>query len=174
MSKEKKAIKQLKNKNEDAFDFLYYKYVRLVYHVIFMIIENKDDTEDLVQETFIKAYNAIDSFDIKNNFKYWLLTIAKNNAFDLVRKRKRRNETNNYNLEQIPSYDSTEKTDFHDILSKYKFIITKDEYNIITLHIFEGLKFREIAIIYNKTTSSVNNIYIRGINKIKKYIKELN
>ena len=170
MRNEKQAIKLLKQQNEDAFDYLYFKYVRLVYHVIFLLVENKADAEDLVQDTFIKAYNAINSFNIKNNFKYWLLTIAKNNAYDFLRKKKR--ITLNYDLEQIASFDDNEESDFHKILSKYKTILKKDEYDIITLHLFENLKFKDIAVIYDKTTSSVNNIYIRGINKINKYVRE--
>ena len=47
-------------------------------------------------------------------------------------------------------------------------IINKDEFNVITLYVFHRLQFSEIAKIYDKSVSAVNNIYYRGITKIKK------
>ena len=110
---------------------------------------------------------------LKNNFKYWLLQIAKNNAYDFLRKYKR--IINSYEIDSFAdkSVDLVEQeNDFHDILSRYNNVLKKEEYDIITLHLFQGFKFREIAIIYEKSTSSVNNIYSRGIQKIRKHMKE--
>lgn len=174
MFKERKLIKKLKQRDEETFEIIYDKYVRLVYHVIYLIIQNKADTNDLVQDTFIKMMAAIDSFNIDNNFKYWLLQIAKNNAYDFLKKHKR--IINYYNFKNLKDEKvdlrRLEK-DFHEVLLKYNNILKKDEYDIITLHLFQGLKFREIAKIYERTTSSVNNIYSRGIHKIRKHIKEV-
>jgi RNA polymerase sigma-70 factor (ECF subfamily) len=52
------------------------------------MIRNEDDAEDLTQETFIKAYNALASFDVKYFFSSWLMKIASNNCIDYMRKRK--------------------------------------------------------------------------------------
>ncbi len=51
------------------------------------------------------------------------------------------------------------------MMKQYIKVINKDEFNIITLHLFHQLKFKEIANLYDKTTSSVNNIYYRGIQR---------
>ncbi|MGI6781759.1 MAG: RNA polymerase sigma factor [Acholeplasmataceae bacterium] len=167
---DKLAVKKLQNKDERGFDYLYHKYVRLIFHIIFSMVENKEVANDLVQDTYIKVYRKINTFDPNNNIKYWIITIAKNLTIDYLRKNNK--IIKDYNIDLIPSYDSSEKSDFHDILLKYENILTKDEYSIITLHLYEGLKFREISTIYGKTISSVNNIYIRGINKIKKHLKD--
>ena len=171
---ERKIIKRLKVRDEESFEIIYFRYLKLVYHVIFLIVENKDDTNDLVQDTFMKMMSAIEFFNINNNFKYWLLQIAKNNAYDYLRKYKR--IINSYDIDSLKdkSVDLVEQeNDFHDILSKYHKLLKKEEYDIITLHLFQGLKFREIARIYEKSTSSVNNIYSRGIHKIRKHMKEV-
>lgn len=174
MFKERKTIKRLKERDEEAFEIIYFRYVKLVYHVIFLIVENKDDTNDLVQDTFMKMMSNIEFFNIKNNFKYWLLQIAKNNAYDFLRKYKR--IINSYEIDSFADKSVNlveQENDFHDILSRYNNVLKKEEYDIITLHLFQGFKFREIAIIYEKSTSSVNNIYSRGIQKIRKHMKEV-
>ena len=61
-------------------------------------------------------------------------------------------------------------TDFELMLSEYRDIINKDEFNVITLYVFHRLQFSEIAKIYDKSVSAVNNIYYRGITKIKKKV----
>jgi RNA polymerase sigma-70 factor (ECF subfamily) len=52
------------------------------------MIRNENDIEDLVQETFIKAYNALDSYNFQFNFSSWLLRIASNSCIDHLRKKK--------------------------------------------------------------------------------------
>lgn len=174
MTREKNIIRRLKERDEEAFEIIYFKYVKLVFHVIFIIVENKDDTNDLVQDTFMKMMAAIDTFNLKNNFKYWLLQIAKNNAYDFLKKYNR--IIHEYDIENMKDVNDNlvnQESDFYNILSKYNNLLKKDEYDIITLHLFQGLKFKEIAHIYGRSTSSVNNIYSRGIHKIRKYIKEV-
>ena len=136
--------------------------------MIFTIVKNKQDTEDLIQDTFIKVYESIDDFSMRDNFKYWLLQIAKNKAKDFLKKKKVI-----INSDYIHSISDEKEAyeDFDSILDKYKKVINEEEYLIITLHLFHKMKFREIAVLYEKTTSSVNNIYARGIKKIKEYLK---
>lgn len=64
------------------------KYKRMVTSIIRRVVNNELDIEDLVQETFIKAYNALPSYDQKYHFSSWLMKIATNHAIDFLRKRK--------------------------------------------------------------------------------------
>ena len=82
---ENQMIKGLRQKSEEAFEECYYKYKDLVYYVIIKMTKNKELTEDLVQDTFIKMYQQIDKFDGKY-FKAWLLTIAKNLTINELKK----------------------------------------------------------------------------------------
>ena len=72
-----KIIKKLKKGDEKAFDTIYEMYVKLIYHVIFQIVKNKLDAEDLTQEVFVKMYENIQSLKDNVQFKYWFLQIAK-------------------------------------------------------------------------------------------------
>ena len=61
-----------------------------IYSFIFRMVKNKAEAEDLTQETFIKAFNALSSFNSEYAFSTWLYKIAVNNAIDYFRKKRLR------------------------------------------------------------------------------------
>lgn len=73
---------------EKAYEFLLNRYQRGVYNIIYQMIKNREETEDLVQETFIKAFKALESYNDRYAFSTWLYKIAYNNCIDSIRKKK--------------------------------------------------------------------------------------
>ena len=71
---------KVKEGNMGAFNWLVRKYQRRIYAIIYNITSNKEDTADLTQEVFIKAFKSIDSFKGSSNFYTWLYRIALNTA----------------------------------------------------------------------------------------------
>ena len=76
------------NGNEDAFGIIMERYKNSLYGLIFKMVRNHEETEDLVQEAFIKSYNALESFNKQYSFSTWLFKIASNNCIDHLRKRR--------------------------------------------------------------------------------------
>lgn len=76
--------------DQKAYEALLEKYRNLVYHVMIKMVGNPQEAEDLTQEAFIKAFNALDSFNEEFAFSTWLMKIATNNCIDFLRKRKLR------------------------------------------------------------------------------------
>jgi RNA polymerase sigma-70 factor (ECF subfamily) len=74
--------------NQDAYQKLMTKYRQLIYNLIFRMIRNKEDVQDLTQEAFIKAFNSLEKFDKQFSFSTWLFKIATNNCIDYLRKKK--------------------------------------------------------------------------------------
>lgn len=74
--------------NQKAYDELVKKYRGSVYNLIYRMIENRQEAEDILQETFIKAFNALHTFNEEFAFSTWLFKIATNNCIDTLRKRK--------------------------------------------------------------------------------------
>lgn len=74
--------------NQRAYDELIKKYRGSVYNLVYRMIENRQEAEDIVQETFIKAFNALKTFNEEFAFSTWLFKIATNNCIDTLRKRK--------------------------------------------------------------------------------------
>ena len=62
-------IQKLKQKDNQAFELIYYETNKLVYSIIVSIVKDDDATEDLMQETYIKMIENINQFDPKRNFK---------------------------------------------------------------------------------------------------------
>jgi RNA polymerase sigma factor (sigma-70 family) len=96
-----KEERQLRNRQEDhelvaralqgdesAYTRLRNKYWRPVHAMLFRMIREKHDAEDLTQEAFIKAFNSLQSFNIDYAFSTWLYKIASNNCIDYLRKRR--------------------------------------------------------------------------------------
>src|SRR5665647_57025 len=79
-----KAIKG----DQSSYDRLMKKYYKLVHNLIYRMIYNKEDVEDLTQEAFIKAFNSLEKFDHQFAFSTWLYKIASNNCIDYLRKKK--------------------------------------------------------------------------------------
>lgn len=72
----------------EAFGFIQKKYIGLVTSLIRRMIKVEEDVQDLVQETFIKAYNALASYQTTYSFSAWLYRIASNNCIDFHRKKR--------------------------------------------------------------------------------------
>ena len=71
-----------------AFGKLVFRYKRRVFAVAQRITNNREDAEDVVQESFHKAFLRLDDFQEKSRFSNWLTRIAMNEAFMLLRRRR--------------------------------------------------------------------------------------
>jgi len=74
--------------DDDALSFLVHRHTKSIYNFAFRISRNNDDAEDIVQESFYKAWKNLKNFRPGENFTAWLFRITKNTAFDLLRKRR--------------------------------------------------------------------------------------
>ena len=76
-------------RTDETFEFLYGKYSKLVMYFAYKSTGNRRDSEDLVQEIFMKIYNNIESFNpYRSSFKTWLVTITRNHIIDYVKNKK--------------------------------------------------------------------------------------
>jgi RNA polymerase sigma-70 factor (ECF subfamily) len=87
------AVAQARGGDSEAFRLLVERHSRGVYKVAFRITGRAEDAEDVVQETFLKAYRQLDRFEERSSFGTWLHRIAWNCAVDLLRSRPKREQT---------------------------------------------------------------------------------
>jgi RNA polymerase sigma-70 factor (ECF subfamily) len=101
---DKLAILLAKEGNESAFRELYEKNYEMIYRLAYRYSKSKQDAEDIMQDTFIKAFKGIKKFDfsISTNFSAWIYQVGYRCSMDYLRKRQRRR------ADQIESL-----TDFH-------------------------------------------------------------
>ncbi len=83
-----KAISLIKNREEKGLSILYDHYAPVLNGIIFRIVKSEVIAEEVLQETFLKIWNSIDSYDEKKSSLFtWMSRIARNAAFDRVRLR---------------------------------------------------------------------------------------
>jgi RNA polymerase sigma-70 factor (ECF subfamily) len=104
---DRELVEAAKCGDTQAFDQLVSRYERKVLSVAQRIVNNREDAEDIAQESFHKAFRHINSFKEKSLFSTWLTRIVMNEAFMLLRWRKRNCEVSNENSEDDAKFLET-------------------------------------------------------------------
>jgi RNA polymerase sigma-70 factor (ECF subfamily) len=99
------VVARAREGDSDAFRLLVDRNSRSIFRLAYRMAGNEQDAEDLVQETFLRAYRNLDSFQERANFGTWLYRIAVNCSLDWLRKRRPHEELNE-NIE--PDYEGSE------------------------------------------------------------------
>lgn len=146
--------------NPNAFKGLVEQYQTRVYNVIYGMVHNREDAKELTQDTFIKAYKKLDSFQIGTKFYTWLCRIAVNTTIDHIRRMKLRQTTEfdeNIAVSQDGSIDDShysdnpEKNALNDELKKAILEaidqLPEDQKQVLILKEIDGLSYKEIAEI---------------------------
>lgn len=167
LKNEKKIIERLKNKEEEAFNILYKWYFRYIFYIIFKIVDNKEVANDLTNDTFVTMYQKIDTHDESKNFKYWLVAIAKNNALQYLRKKKKDFVLDNETAENVTDPNSS----FEKMMEQCSLVLTREEFDIVNRHIVFKEGFVEIAVDLEMSKSTVHRIYKNAIQKLRKELR---
>ena len=83
------AVERAQSGDSDAFRLLVEQHSRSIFRLAFRMTGNEQDAEDVVQETFLRAYKQLDKYEARSSFSTWLFRIAANYSLDLIRSRKR-------------------------------------------------------------------------------------
>jgi RNA polymerase sigma-70 factor (ECF subfamily) len=178
-------VRKAKAGDGRAYDTLVEMYREAVFNVIFRMVRNKQEAEDLTQETFIKAYNSINSFNETYAFSTWLFKIATNHCIDFFRKRKlithSLDEPIKYKDEEIKhEYPTEEPTADKEMVASEKSRIIRQAINklpekyrmAIILRHHEEKSYEEIAQILDLPLGTVKARIFRAREMLKKYLKD--
>lgn len=171
-------FEQIANGDDQVFTELYYASYRQIYGFLLSLTKNKEDAEDLLQNTYIKIRNGSHLYKKRGTPMTWMCAIAKNQFLDFARKYgKNRSvdfgEVENYVSEGLVSKAATPKQVEDRMLLESAFsLLDEQERTIIVMHMINGLKHREIAELTRLPQSTVITKYNRSLKKIKKLIGE--
>lgn len=148
-----------------SFAYLVNRYKNIVFNILLRICKNREDTEELVQDTFLKAFQNLSSFKYKSKFSTWLYRIAYNLAISNSRKKLLNTENfDNYDKEIIDYdsiYEDFEQTEQEEKQKRLKSAIDQlpeTDALLITLFYLDNLTIDEI---YEITGLSKPNIKVR-------------
>lgn len=156
------AIEKVLSGDTSAYTFIQKKYTGLVTSLIRRMIKVDEDVQDLTQETFIKAYNALSTYQSNYSFSAWLYRIASNNCIDFHRKKRvqiislNQPQYNSDEMEEMEIEDDSYLPDVQVINEDKRLAIYKalealpDNYReIMQLRHGEDLDYNEIAVRLN-------------------------
>lgn len=168
-----KAIKR----DGAAFTVLYERCVDRVYRHVYYRVSNQDDAEDITQETFVKAWKAIDKYKSTGApFVTWLVTIAGHLVIDYYRSRQKVVITSEV-YEKVPvSVDSDPEKqaelNFNSVLIKEAIHKLKgDKQKVILMHFIDGFSYEEIAKALNKSQGAIRVIQYRALDDLRRMLK---
>ena len=167
-----KYIRQLKSGNKDAFDKIYELTYRKIFFIVLPILKDRSLAEDIIQDTYLKFLEKLYDYNAKNSLAY-ILTIAKNLAFNKYKKRKREIKVFESDMDNF-SFDTYLEisVENEELIKSALKELNNTERNIFLLHNLENLKHREIALILNKPLGTVTWVYQQAIRKMRKHLKE--
>jgi len=108
LSVEARLVERAKAQDEAAFEQIMNLYADRLYNYILRMVGNEADAEDLVQETFLRAYQGLPAFDGRASLGTWLYRIATNLCIDHQRRRARRVPTVSYSIREDEDGEPTE------------------------------------------------------------------
>ena len=179
---EKELAKRAKNGDKEAFEMLMIRYEKSLYNYIYRLTGERELSLDITQETFLKSYVGMKSFNPMFNFSTWLWRIAHNLVVDHFRKKK---------LEEVPLYveiggeeieremPSPLKTPYDARLNKERGKIIKEALlklnpefrELIILRHFNELSYQEISDITGLSFHSVKSKLFRAREALRKILE---
>lgn len=155
--------------DRESLRFIYEEYLRLIYAVVYDIIGQREEAEDITSEFFIKMYSISASYRPGNGHKRWMVTIAKNMAVDRVRKLGREAL-----VDEIPeSPDNSRESHEDEIVNRMTVqqavkILKPDEREVLDLKTVGGFTFKEISEMTGRPMGTVTWLYSEAIKKLRR------
>ncbi len=168
-----KLLMELAQGNKDALCFFYEEAKAPVYGFALSILRNRQDAEDILQETFLQVYAAAKDYTPKGKPMAWVLTVTKNLC--LMRLREYKKESGLSLEEAVPESraENPQSTEEKIVLEAAMTVLSDCERQIVMLHAVSGFKYREISGFLNLPLPTVLSKYHRAMGKLKKQLSEV-
>ncbi len=164
-------VRRSQDQDMGAYDQLVRRYQERIYATVYHMTSNHEDANDLVQETFVKAYRALKSFKGDSSFYTWIYRIAVNKTINFLKQRKNRIHLSlddvDFNAENDPDLVAlvSEKTPRRDLnlselqekLNSAMLKLSEHHRMVVTLHDIQGLSHEEIGAIMDCNVGTVRS-----------------
>jgi RNA polymerase sigma-70 factor (ECF subfamily) len=181
---DRELVKQALAGNEAAFKELMEKYHHALHHHIQRMVRKREEVDDLVQESFIKAFSALGSYSVEYAFSTWLYKIATNHTIDHLRKKKlqtfsidKPRQTKDGELEyEVP--DVTYRPDRHIVADQRRSVIQEaidalppKYHRVIVMRHQQEKTYEEIARELDLPLGTVKAHIFRARELLNKYLR---
>jgi RNA polymerase sigma-70 factor (ECF subfamily) len=185
-SDEMALVRRAQEGDMGAYDDLVRRYQERIYATLYHMTSNHEDANDLAQDAFIKAYQALKSFKGGSSFYTWVYRIAVNKTINFLKQRKNRTQISlndlDFNAEHDPDLVAliSDKTPRRDInlaelqekLNEAMQKLSDDHRLVVTLHDVQGQSHEEIAQIMDCNIGTVRSRLFYARQQLQAYLSD--
>jgi RNA polymerase sigma-70 factor (ECF subfamily) len=179
-------VRRVQAKDEIAFREIVERYQSKVFSIIFGILRNHNDAEDIAQQVFAKIYFSIGNFDFRSSLLTWIYKITVNECYDYLRKKRvrklvyesdfseedsQRMENSEPAMDRAPNIDST--LEKRDLLMKLLAKVSEEDRTLIMLKEVEGHSVEELAEMTGMNENTIKVKLFRTRQKLLKAAQRL-
>jgi len=175
---ETRLVKQAARGDADAFGDLFNRYAKDVYHLALSMGHHGGDAEDLMQDTFLAAFEGIGRFERRSSFKTWLFSIlfrqsSRHRRYQGIRKTEALDENspsagNNGSIHAGAQPDHESRMDAHTMLAT----LSPDHRAVLVLRELQGFTYAEIASTLNLPRGTVESRLFRARQILRERFRE--
>ena len=163
-------VKGPNNSHEEMLAHMVAQYEVMLLRTCYMYLHDQGLAEDATQETFLKAYKALDSFRGDSSEKTWLMRIAMNTCRDMQRSAWFRYMDRSVEIERLPQPARTFEFMEADDLTQAILKLSVKYKEVILLHFYQDMTMREIASVLGLSASTVQKRIKTACSKLKKML----
>jgi RNA polymerase sigma-70 factor, ECF subfamily len=185
-TEEAALVRRVQAKDEMAFREIVERYQSKVYSIIYGILRNRNDAEDIAQQVFAKIYFSIKNFDFRSSLLTWIYKITVNECYDYLRKKRVRKlvyesdftsdesllmENSEPAMDQAPAVDT--QLAQQDLITKLLSKISEEDRTLILLKEVEGHSVEELSQMTGMNENTIKVKLFRARQKLVKAAQRL-
>lgn len=183
---DKDLVDRAKNGDTVAFDELVVKHTPRLYGLVYHMTSNHEDTNDLLQDIFAKAYRSLKRFRGKSSFYTWIYSIAVNMTLNFLKKRSRRRSLSlddvDTGIEHDPDYleatassSPVREVNIHELQERLNVAmqeLSEDHRAVVTMYDIQGLPHAQISEILGVSQGTVRSRLFYAHRQLQNYLDE--
>ncbi|MCB1229642.1 MAG: sigma-70 family RNA polymerase sigma factor [Verrucomicrobiae bacterium] len=183
---DRELVDRARGGDTKAFDALVEKYTPRLYGLVYHMTSNREDTHDILQDVFAKAYRSLKRFQGKSSFYTWIYSIAVNMSLNFLKKRGRQRKLSLDDLDLAIQNDEefiehTSKTDpvreanlneLQQRLNAAMQELSDDHRAVVTMYDIQGLPHAEISRILGISEGTVRSRLFYAHRQLQNYLEE--
>ena len=178
IKKDQLIIDQILGGDKQLFSVLVDRYKNLVFTLCLRLLKNREEAEEVAQDSFVKIYRSLNKFKGEAKFSTWVYRVTYNNSLDFLKAKKRK-----FQELSVDAYEDFEIEDLNntiDVLEEKERksailncinMLNEDDAFLLTLHYYEDQSVKEIAGIMNLSVANVKVKLYRGRKQLAVILK---
>lgn len=172
-------INQILAGDANAFTQLVNRYKDLVFTLALRMLKNREEAEEVSQDTFIKTYKSLDKFKGDSKFSTWIYKVAYNSCLDRIKKNKKYlndveiNEFTEHQVKTVDNaFDALVEEERNQLIQDCLHLLPSEDSFLLTLYYFEEQSLEDIATIVGLTANNVKVKIFRSRKKLASILKD--